>query len=107
MRAMSQSLTGEGFSAAPEERPRRDRLSSSLLRHRAKLFAVVLFLHAFFVAGLVGLDWVARPLNLVEEEIPVEVVTEQPPPPQAEQPPPPQQAQEEQKPPEPQRQQEQ
>jgi TonB family protein len=105
MRAMSQSLATEGFSAAPEDSPTRRRLSRSLKR-QAKLFAAVLLLHVVLLAGLVTADWVARPMTLVEEEIPVEVVTEQPPPPEAEQPPP-QQAQEEQKPPEPQRQQEQ
>jgi protein TonB len=103
---MSQSWTERGVSAAPEDRPRRERLTSALKKRQAQLFALVLFLHAFFVTGLVGLDWVSRPLLLVEEEIPVEVVTEQPPPPEAEQPPP-QQAQEQPKPPEPQKQQEQ
>jgi TonB family protein len=103
MGAMSQSLTGSGFAAAPEDRPMRRRLSSSL-KWQAKLFALVLLLHGGVAGGLVTLDWVARPLGLVEEEIPVEVVAEPPPQPQAQEPPPAQQA-EEQKPPEPERQQ--
>jgi len=104
MGAMSQSLTGKGFSVPREERPGRDRLSP-LFRRQAKLFAVVLFLHAFVLSGLVTLDWIARPLNLVEEEIPVEVVAEPPPQPPPQEPPP-QQA-EQQKPPEPQQRQKQ
>jgi protein TonB len=81
----------------------RQRLSSSL-KWQAKLFAAVLLFHATTLGGLVTLDWVARPLTVGEEEIPVEVVQE--PPPEAPQPPPQQQA-EEQKPPEPQPQQQQ
>ncbi len=101
MGAMSQSLTGEGISAAPEERPRRERLSSTRLKWEAKLFAAVLFLHVFVLSGLLTLDWVSRPLTLVQEEIPVEVVTEPPPQPPPQEPPA-QQAQKQPKPPEPQ-----
>jgi TonB family protein len=95
---MSQSLTGQGLSAAPEDNPMRRRLSTSLKR-QAQLFAAVLFLHTVVLSGLVTLDRLSRPETLVVEEIPVEVVAE--PPPQAQQPPP-QQAQEQPKPPEPQ-----
>ena len=97
---MSQSLTGSGLAAPPEDRPIRRRLSS--LKWEAKLFALVLLLHGGVGGGLVTLDWIARPIALVEEEIPVEVVAEPPPPPAAQQPQP--QA-EPQKPPDPQSQQ--
>ena len=100
---MSQSLTGSGFSAPPEDRPIRRRLSS--LRWEAKLFALVLLLHVSVAGGLLALDRMTPPLALVEEEIPVEVVAEPPPPPPAQEPPP-QQA-EQPKPPEPERQQQQ
>ncbi|BDV39819.1 hypothetical protein DSM21852_30720 [Methylocystis bryophila] len=95
---MSQSLTLKRLTAAPEEGPKRDRLPSSRKR-QARLFAIVLFIHVFLLSALVAVDWVSRPLALVEEEIPVEVVTEPPPEPEAQQPPA-QQAQEEPKPPE-------
>ena len=95
---MSQSLTGSGFSAPPEDRPIRRRLSS--LKWELKLFALVLLLHGGVTGGLVALDWIARPLPLVEAEIPVEVVVE-PPPPAAQEPAPQPQA-EPQKPPDPQ-----
>ena len=99
---MSQSLTERVF-AAPEDHPRPERLTTALKKRQAKLFAAVLLLHAVVLSGLVTLDWVSRPLLLVEEEIPVEVVAEPPPPPEAQEPAPAQQAQE-QKPPEPQKQ---
>ena len=99
---MSQSLTGSEFAAAPEDRPLRRRLSSSL-KQQASLFALVLLLHGGAVSGLVTLDWISRPLALAGEEIPVEVVVEPPPPPAQE--PPPQQQAEEPKPPEPQKEQ--
>jgi TonB family protein len=97
---MSQSLTERAVSAAPEDRPRRERLTSALKKRQAKLFAAVLLLHAVVLTGLLTLDWVSRPLLLVEEEIPVEVVAEPPPQPQAQETPAAQQAQEQPKPPE-------